>query len=62
MMGSFGANEFEVDVSWKEKQVDWETKWKMTMRGWGNGNLVERSEERRRADLFDIWHLANSKR
>jgi hypothetical protein len=62
MLGSFGANEFEVDVAWKEKQVDWETKWKMTMRGWGNGNIVERSEERRRADLFDIWHLANSKR
>ena len=62
MMGSFGASEFEVDVAWKEKQVDWETKWKMTMRGWGNGNLVERSEDRRRADLFDIWHLANSKR
>jgi hypothetical protein len=59
MLGGMG-NDFEVDVAWKEKQVDWETRWKATMKGWNNGGSVERNEERRRTELFDIWHLANS--
>jgi hypothetical protein len=59
MLGGIG-NDFEVDVAWKEKQVEWETRWRATMRGWNGGASVERSEERRRTELFDIWHLANS--
>lgn len=54
------GNDFEVDVAWKEKQVEWEMKWRTTMKGWNGGNSVDRGEERRRAELFDIWHLANS--
>ena len=60
MLGGFGSNDFEVDVAWKEKQVEWETRWKATMIGWNGGNHIDRGEERRRAELFDIWHLANS--
>jgi hypothetical protein len=59
MLSGMG-NDFEVDVAWKEKQVEWETRWKATMKGWNNGGSVERNEERRRTELFDIWHLANS--
>jgi hypothetical protein len=59
MLGGMG-NDFEVDVAWKEKQVEWETRWRATMRGWSGGASVERGEERRRTELFDIWHLANS--
>jgi len=58
MLGGMGSD-FEVDVAWKEKQVEWETRWRATMKGWSGGGSVERSEERRRTDLFDIWHLAN---
>lgn len=60
MLGSASGNDFEVDVAWKEKQVEWETRWKATMRGWNLGANVDRGEERRRTELFDIWHLANS--
>lgn len=59
MLGGIG-NDFEVDVAWKEKQVDWETRWRGTMRGWNGGRSLEHGEERRRVELFDIWHLANS--
>jgi hypothetical protein len=59
MLSGMG-NDFEVDMAWKEKQVEWETRWKATMKGWNNGGSVERNEERRRTELFDIWHLANS--
>jgi hypothetical protein len=60
MLGSAAGNDFEVDVAWKEKQVEWETRWKATMRGWNSGASIDRGEERRRTELFDIWHLANS--
>lgn len=59
MLGGLG-NDFEVDVAWKEKQVEWETRWKATMRGWNGGGNIDRGEERRRTELLDIWHLANS--
>ena len=59
MLGGIG-NDFEVDVAWKEKQVNWETRWRATMKGWNGGNSVDRGPERRRSELFDIWHLANS--
>jgi hypothetical protein len=59
MLGGFGGNDFDVDVAWKEKQVEWETRWRATMRGW-NGRPNSERGDRRRTELFDIWHLANS--
>jgi hypothetical protein len=59
VLGGLG-NDFEVDTAWKEKQVEWETRWRGTMRGWNGGRTVDRGGDRRRAELFDIWHLANS--
>src|SRR5579859_5314330 len=55
-----GGNDFEVDAAWKAKQIEWETRWRVTMRGWSGGSVADRGEQRRRDDLFNIWHLANS--
>jgi hypothetical protein len=54
------GNDFEVDAGWKQKQVEWEARWRTTMRGWVGAESLERSEVKRRNDLFDIWHLANT--
>jgi hypothetical protein len=59
MLGGLGGNDFDVDAAWKGKQVEWESRWRATMRGWNSSGSSERGE-RRRTELFDIWHLANS--
>ena len=60
VMLSGAGSDFEVDFAWKQRQLDWEARWRTTMRGWIGGVGPERTEEKRRHDLFDIWHLANT--